>query len=77
MSRTIHLSSGEVKRDCRLEVWDDLSAPRKAYRLFWVVPGETTGTPAHGYATENGSFPTIAAAKRKGLTQFGEEAVRT
>lgn len=77
MTRDIHLSNGAVKRACRLEVWDDLSAPGRAYRLFWVVPGETTGTPAIGYCSPGGSYRTIRAAIADGVRRFNETAVRT
>lgn len=73
----IQLSNGETKQNCRLEVWDDLSEPRTAYRLFWVVAGETCGTPAVGYCSPGGSYRTIKAAIADGERRFNETAVRT
>lgn len=74
--RTIELSNGAVKQ-CRLEVWDDLSSPRTAYRLYWVAPGETTGTPAVGYCSPGGSHRTIREAIADGVRRFNETATRT
>lgn len=78
MPRDVRLSDGTTRRACRLEVWDDLAseAPR-AYRLFWVVPGETTGCPAVGLCEVGGSHRTIKAAIADGRRRFGETAVRT
>ena len=42
----------------RLEVWDDLHNERPGwYRLFWVVPGHTTGCPAIGYCSPRRIVP--------------------
>lgn len=73
----ISLSNGETKIGCRLEVWDDLHEECRAYRLFWVVPGETTGTPAVGYCSPGGVYRTIREAVADGLRRFNETAVRT
>lgn len=61
----------------RLEVWNDLHSERPvAYRLFWVVPGQTTGCPAIGYCSPGGSYRTIKEAIADGERRFGETAVR-
>lgn len=74
----ISLSNGETKVGACLEVWDDLHEERAGfYRLFWVVPGETTGCPAIGYCSPGGSYRTIRAAIADGMHRFGETAVRT
>lgn len=62
----------------RLEVWDDLHNERPGwFRLFWVVPGQTTGSPAIGYCESGGTYPTIREAIVDGQRKFGEIAVRT
>ena len=62
----------------RLEVWPDLHTERAGYwRLFWVVPGETTGCPAIGYCSPGGSYRTIREAVADGRRRFGETAIRT
>lgn len=61
----------------RLEVWPDLHNERAGYwRLFWVVPGESTGCPAIGYCSPGGTYRTIKAAIADGLAKFGERAVK-
>ena len=65
-------------RPARLEVWDDLNNERPGfYRLYWVVPGETTGCPAIGYCSPGGSYRTIREAVADGRRRFGETAIRT
>lgn len=72
----ITLSTGNTYV-ARLEVWDDLHNERAGwYRLFWVEPGATTGTPAIGYCSPGGSYRTIREAIADGLRRFGERAVR-
>jgi hypothetical protein len=74
--QTIHLSDG-TQYEARLEIWDDLHSERAGmYRLFWVVPGESTGTPAVGYCSPGGSYRTIREAIADGVRRFGETAVR-
>lgn len=64
-------------RRARLEVWDDLNNERPGwFRLFWVVPGETTGCPAIGYCSPGGSYRTIREAIEDGEAKFKETAVR-
>ena len=65
-------------RPARLEVWPDLHNERAGYwRLFWVVPGESTGCPAIGYCSPGGSYRTIREAVADGRRRFGETAIRT
>ncbi len=65
-------------RPARLEVWNDLNNERPGfYRLYWVVPGETTGCPAIGYCSPGGSYRTIREAVADGRRRFGETAIRT
>ena len=65
-------------RPARLEVWDDLNNERPGfYRLYWVIPGETTGCPAIGYCSPGGSYRTIREAVADGRRRFGETAIRT
>lgn len=72
----INLSNG-VSYPARLEVWDDLHSEHpKRYRLFWVEPGSTCGTPAIGYCESGGSYKTIKAAIADGEWRFKETAVR-
>ena len=74
--QTIHLSNG-TQHEARLEVWNDLHAERAGmYRLFWVNPGESTGTPAVGYCSPGGSYRTVREAIADGERRFGETAVR-
>jgi len=65
-------------RPARLEVWDDSNNERPGfYRLYWVVPGKTTGCPAIGYCSPGGSYRTIREAVADGRRRFGETAIRT
>ena len=77
MPKTITLTNG-VTYVAQLEVWDDLHSEHpKRYRLFWVNPGESCGTPAIGYCESGGSYKTIKAAVADGKRRFNETAVRT
>jgi hypothetical protein len=75
-NKTIHLSSGETKRNNVLYVRNVTGiAEERGYRLYWGVPGETTIVPALGLATSN-PFRTEGAAIAYGERQGWGTATR-